>query len=702
MASASGTDLLPPPQTRRADLVEVIHGESIADPYRWLENGDSAETRAWTETQNALTEAYLSASPARPLIRARLDELLAIGALGTPTPVRGRYFYQTRDGRQNQPVLNVRQGVHGADRVLLDPNTMNPDGTTALDWWHPSEDGRMLAYGLSEDGSEESVLHVLDVESGAVGPDRIPDTRAADVAWLPDGTGFYYTRFPARGTVADGDEHYHRAVWFHRLGTDPATDSLIFRPAEKEFWPAVSLSPDGRWLLISVSRTFEQTDLWLQDLRAGTPAVAVARDLPALFDGGVVRDRLYVRTNLRAPTYGLYEIDAERPRLDEMRELVPPRADAVLDGAAIAGDHLLLTYLERATSRLRIARRDGSAVRDHPLPGIGSLFGLGAEWDGDEAFYGFSSYTTPPSVFRIDLRTGEETLWRRVEAEVQPERFEVRQVEYRSRDGTPITMFVVQPRGVELDGNNPTYLTGYGGFNISMAPAFSRSLVFWLEWGGVVAVPNLRGGGEYGESWHQAGMLANKQNTFDDFIAAAEWLVASGYTRPRRLAVAGGSNGGLLMGAALTQRPELFGAVVIQVPLLDMLRYHRFLLARLWIPEYGSPDDPTEFRWLRSYSPYHHVRDGVSYPAVLLSTAEGDTRVDPMHARKMAARLQAASVSGRPVLVRLESRAGHGAGKPLSKVLDELTDSWTFISRELGVEVGPGTAYRSPGGGPHA
>jgi prolyl oligopeptidase len=680
------TDAARPPATRRDDVVEELFGERIVDRYRWLEDGDSPETRDWTAAQNAFTEAYLSASPARAGIRARLDELLSIGALGGPTPARGRYFYQTRDGRQNQPVLNLRTGVDGADRVILDPNTLDAEGTTALDWWYPSDDGRLLAYGLSRDGSEDSVLHVMDVESSAVLPDRISHTRAADIAWLPDASGFYYTRFPAPGRVPEGEEHYHRVVRFHQIGADPAADAQVFEPAAKEFWPGVSISPDGRWLLISVSRTFDQTDLWLQDLHAGTPPVAVARDLPALFDAVVLEDVLYIRTNLRAPTYGLYRLDTARPELDHLGELVAPRPDAVLDGVSVAGEHLLLTYLEKATSRLRIARRDGTEMREHPLPGLGSLFAIGSEWDGDELFYGFSSYTVPPSVYRIDLGTGEETLWRRVEADVRPERFEVRQVTYASKDGTAVTMFVVQPRGIRLNGRNPTYLTGYGGFNISMAPGFSRSLILWLERGGVVAVPNLRGGGEYGESWHQGGMLGTKQNTFDDFLAAAEWLISSGYTAPDRLAIAGGSNGGLLMGAALTQRPELFRAVVVQVPLLDMLRYHRFLIARLWIPEYGSPEEPEPFRWLRAYSPYHHVRDGVAYPAVLLATAESDTRVDPMHARKMAARLQAATSADRPVLLRLESRAGHGAGKPLSKVLDELTDIWTFVFRELGVE----------------
>lgn len=673
------------PPAPRDDVADTLHGERIVDPYRWLERGDSSETRAWTAAQNALTESYLAGIAARPVIRERLEQLLAIASLSAPAPARGRYFYQYRDGRQNQPVLYVREGAGGADRVLLDPNRLNAEGTTALDWYYPSEDGRLLAYGLSEDGSEQSILHILDVGTGQILPDRIPRTRAADVAWRPDGSGFYYTRYPAPGEVPEGEEPYHRAVYFHVLGADPANDPLVFRPAVKEHWPGVSLSPDGRWLLIGVARTFDQTDLYVQDLRAGTPPVAVAKDLPALFDGQVVGGRLYLRTNLHASNYGLYALDPERPDLESAAVLVPPRPDAVLGSATIVGRHLVLDYLERAASRLRIAHLDGSHIREHRLPGIGSVFGMGAEWDGTELFYGYSSFTVPPSVYRVDLETGAETLWRRVEADIDPDRYEARQVTYPSRDGTPITMFVVHRRGIRLEGANPTYLTGYGGFNVSLTPGFARSQFLWLERGGVLAMPNLRGGGEYGESWHQAGMAGKKQNTFDDFIAAAEWLVANGYTRPERLAIAGGSNGGLLMGAALTQRPDLFRAVVIQVPLLDMLRYHRFLLARLWLPEYGSPEKPEEYAWLRAYSPYHHVQDGIAYPAVLLATAESDTRVDPMHARKMTARLQAATGSARPVLLRLESKAGHGAGKPVAKVLDEYTDVWSFVFHELGL-----------------
>jgi len=673
------------PPTRVDAVVDEIHGERIADPYRWLEDGESDQTRAWTEAQNAFTERYLAAVPDRPAIRRRLEQLLSIDSLGAPTPAGGRYFYSRRKQSQNQPVLFVREGVRGADRVLIDPNALNPEGTTALDWYFPSNDGRLLAYGLSEDGSEESVLHVLDVSSGRVLEDRIVRTRAADVAWLPDGTAFYYTRYPRAGQVPDDEAQYHRAVYLHRLGDDPAADRLVYQPEVKEHWPSVDLSPDGRWLVIMVARTFDQTDVYLQDRSAGSPLLTVVRDLPFSFDARVVRDRLYVRTNQDAPTYRLYVADATAPRREQWREIVAPRADAVLDGFLVTRGHLALSFLERAASRLRIADLEGNGQRDVPLPTIGSVFGWGAEPDGNELFYGFSSYVVPPSIYRVDLALGAGELWQRVEADIAPERFEVHQVSYPSLDGTPITMFLVHRTDLRRSGDHPTYLTGYGGFNIAMAPGFSRSLLGWLEQGGVLAVPHLRGGGEYGEAWHQAGMLGRKQNTFDDFIAAARHLIAEGYTTAARLAIAGGSNGGLLMGAVLTQHPELFRAVVIQVPLLDMLRYHRFRIARLWIPEYGSAEDALQFRWLRAYSPYHHVRDGTAYPAVLLATAESDTRVDPMHARKMTARLQAATASDRPVLLRLETRAGHGGGKPVSKVLEELVDSWSFIVAELGI-----------------
>ena len=674
------------PPTRTSDAVERLHGEAIPDPYRWLEDGESAETREWTDAQNALTSAWLDAVPARSAIRRRLEELLQIGALGAPTPVRGRYFYLRRDGKQDHPVLHVRDGVDGADRVVVDVNALSAEGTTALDWYFPSHDGRLLAYGLSTDGSEESILHLLDIDSGQLLPDRIPGTRAASLAWLPDASAFYYTRYPAPGQVPEEERQYHRAVYYHRVGSDPAADRLVFQPAEKEHWPGVDLSPDGRWLVLQVARTFDQADLYLRDCAGEGPFVAVAKDLPATFEGHVVDGRLYIRTDLDAPNYRLVVAAVDAPARARWRELIPARADAVLDGVMVLGRRLALSYLERASSRLRLADREGRILREIDLPALGSVFGWGGEPDGEELFFGFSSFAVPPSIYRVDLRDDQQRLWRRVEAPgIDPDAFASEQVEYQSKDGTPVTMFVVRRRDVTPTGDRPTYLTGYGGFNISMTPTFSRSALLWLERGGVLAIPNIRGGGEYGESWHQGGMLGRKQNSFDDFVAAAEWLIAQGWTRPGRLAIAGGSNGGLLMGACLTQRPELFRAVVVQVPLLDMLRYHRFRIARLWIPEYGSAEDPEQFRWLRAYSPYHRVRDGIAYPAVLLATAESDTRVDPLHARKMAARLQAATSATRPILLRLEARAGHGAGKPIRKVLDELTDTWCFVFSELAV-----------------
>jgi len=665
--------------------VELLHGEAIADPWRWLEDAESDETRAWTAAQRAHTEEYLAALPGRDRLRARIAELLAIGSVGVPTPVRGRYVHLRREGSQNQPILYIRDGVHGDDRVALDVNAIDAEGTTALDWYYPTDDGRLLAYGMSEDGSERSVLRVLDLDTLDTRPDEIPETRAASVAWLPDNTGFYYTRYPAPGTVPEGDEQYHRVVRFHRLGADPALDPLVFEPAEKEHWPGVSISPDGRWVVIVVARTFDAADVYLLDRSAGAPPTVVVRDLDASFDAFVAHGRLWLRTNIDAPTFGLYAADPERPERSNWRTIIAPRPDAVLESFSIAERHLAVSYLERASSRLVLTDHGGGNAREIALPAIGSLFGIASEWDGTELFYGYSSYAVAPVIYRLDLLADSIEPWAAVDVALDASSFEVHQVEYGSKDGTTITMFVVHPGGLARSSDNPTYLTGYGGFNISMTPAFSRSLLLWLERGGVLAIPNLRGGGEYGETWHQAGMLARKQNTFDDCIAAAEWLIREGYTQPARLALAGGSNGGLLAGAVLTQRPDLFRAVVIQVPLLDMLRYHLFLIARLWIPEYGSAEDPEQFRWLRAYSPYHNVRDGVAYPAVLLATAESDTRVDPMHARKMTARLQEATSSGLPVVLRLEAKAGHGAGKPISKLVEELTDSWGFVMKELGM-----------------
>jgi prolyl oligopeptidase len=675
------------PQSPKQEVVETIHGVKVSDPYRWLEDGDSPEVQKWTDEQNAFTKKVLDGIPGREKIHARLEALLNIGALGTPTPRKGNYFYTLREGAQNQPVLYVREGLTGKDRVLVDPNALSKDGTVALDWYYPSGDGRLLAYGLSRDGTEKSTLRVRDVKTGMDLPDVIDRTRACSIAWLPDGKGFYYTRYPDPESVPDEEENYHRRVYLHMLGDDPKKDRPVFgegRP--KEDWPAVTLSPNGRWLVVTQHQGWAKAEVYFKDLsRDDAVFVTLVEGVNALFEVTARNDRFLVHTNLDAPRYRVFEVNPFHPERDNWKEIVAEKED-VLEGVAAIGDRLILEYMHRAASRLQICDRAGKLLDEVKLPTVGSVTGLGGEHDGSEVLYNFQSFTTPASVFRVDLERTTSELWKEVKTDVAFGDFEVKQVTYPSRDNTPVSMFLAHKKGIELDGKNPTLLYGYGGFNISITPAFKADRFLFLEQGGVLAIANLRGGGEYGEDWHKAGMLGNKQNVFDDFISAAEWLIQQKYTSPGKLAIEGGSNGGLLVGAALTQRPELFKAVVCRVPLLDMVRYHRFLIARLWIPEYGSAEDPKQFSWLHAYSPYHQVKDGTAYPATLLATAASDTRVDALHARKMAARLQAATSSDQPILLRLETKAGHGAGKPRGKVLEELTDVYSFIFWQLGMK----------------
>jgi prolyl oligopeptidase len=675
------------PETRTEDVVETLHGVEVPDPYRWLEDDDRPDVERWVEAQNRYTQAHLGRRPGRAAVRQRLAKLLAIGVLGTPAARGDLYFYTRREGEQNQPILYVRKGARGKDRVLVDPNRLSADGTAAIDWWYPSEDGALLAYGVSTSGDEKSTLRVLEVATGAHRPDVIPHTRYSSLAWLPDGSGFYYTRYPTPGEVPPGQENYGSHVFFHRLGDDWKQDPKVFGEGRRpEDILEVSLSPDGRHLVVSAYEGWSRNDLYVKDLKAeGGSFVPIAEGEDALFSGEAARGTLYLLTNWQAPRYRLFAVDLARPGRDGWRLLIP-EGDAVLAQAVYAGGKIVAAYMKDAASRLAVHAADGQKLRDIPLPALGTIEKVSGRHDGREAFFGYSSYTIPPTVYRHDLSTGATAVWERVKADADLSRLEVKQVFFPSRDGTRLSMFLVHRKGLTLDGSNPTLLYGYGGFNISMTPDFSRGTVLWMERGGVYAEANLRGGGEYGEEWHRAGMLSRKQNVFDDFVAAAEWLNASKYTRPDRLAIMGGSNGGLLVGAALTQRPDLFRAVVCAVPLLDMVRYHHYQIARLWIPEYGSAEDAEQFRSLHAYSPYHRVRPGTAYPAVLITTAASDSRVDPMHARKMTARLQAATSSERPVLLRSETKAGHGVGKPLTKQVDEATDVWTFLLWQLGLE----------------
>jgi prolyl oligopeptidase len=677
-----------PPATRLEPVQEEFHGEVIIDPYRWLEDGGSAEVQAWVASQNTYAEAVLSRVPGREAIARRLGELLAIGTVSAPVVRHGRYFYQRRDLTQNQPVLYVRNGVNGQDRVLLDPNALSADGTVALDWYYPSRDGRLVAYGLSASGDELSTLHVIDVDSGEALPETISRSRYTSLAWLPDGSGFYYVRLPAPGSVPAGEEQYHRRVYLHHLGDDPDADRLIWseRDDMREF-PSVDLSLDGRWLLLTANLGWDRTDVYVCDL--SQPAghwLTVAAGERALHWGEVCGDTLYLFTNDGAPRYRVVAVPLATPQREHWREIVPERQDRILVGGRIVGGRLALNCLMNACSRLEIRSLDGAAGEEVLLPGLGSVAALSGEQTGDELFFQYTSFTTPMTVYRLDLMEATLGEWAAIAPPLGAAQVEVQQVWYRSRDGARVSMFVIG-RGLQRNANapaRPTLLTGYGGFNINLVPEYSGSLLLWLERGGICAIPNLRGGGEYGEAWHRAGMLEQKQHTFDDFIAAAEFLIAAGYTSSERLGIRGGSNGGLLVGAAITQRPDLFRAAVCQVPLLDMLRYHRFLIARLWISEYGSAEDAEQYAWLRAYSPYHHVAEGVRYPAVLFTTADSDSRVDPLHARKMGALLQArqaAPCDQRPVLLRTETHAGHGQGKPLTKVIEEQIDVWSFLTQ---------------------
>jgi prolyl oligopeptidase len=680
-----------PPSASQKPVEEVVQGHKITDPYRWLENSDSPETQQWVRDELAYTRSTLDPLPGRDQLRKRLGELLSIGTISAPQIGGKYYFYTKREGTQNQPVLLVREGLQGKDRALVDVNAMAADGTVALDWWTPSEDGKYVAYGTSPSGSEMSTLHVIETATGKVLPDAIERTRAANIAWKLDDSGFYYTRYPKKGEVAEGQEVYNRHVFCHALGADPAKDPLVFGEGrDPEDWPGVNLSNDGRWLLITVEQGWTKSELYLQDLQAATPPVRMTDGKNFLYNGKIFNGRIYITTNEDSPRYRMFVADAASPSRANWKEIIPQN-DPVLQEATVVNGLLLAQYEKNASSQLRLFSTEGKPVGDVELPAIGSVFDVGGKWNRKETFFAFHSFTVPDSIYQIDLATRGTSLWGKVEAPgIDPAKYEVKQLWFNSKDGTRVPMFVFHKKGLALNGKNPTLLTGYGGFNVSLTPDFMGDRYLWLEHGGVFAVANLRGGAEFGEDWHRAGMLDKKQNVFDDFIAAAEFLISQKYTDRAHLAIRGRSNGGLLMGVALTQRPDLYRAVVCQVPLLDMLRYQNFQIAKLWVAEYGSADDPKQFDWLYAYSPYHHVKSGTEYPAVLFMTADTDTRVDPMHAKKMAALMQAEAANGqsrkRPILLRIDTKAGHGEGKPITKQIEDWTDIYSFLFWQLGME----------------
>ena len=683
---------LGPPKAKVSPIEETVQGHKIIDPYRYMEDAADPATRAYVQEELAYTRGVLDPLPGRPEINARLSRLLAIGTIGAPQPGGKYYFYTRREGMQNQPVLYVRAYANGTDRALVDVNGMSVDGTVALDWWFPSEDGKYVAYGTSSSGSEESTLHLIESASGKMLPDTIERTRFTTVAWKNDNSGFYYTRHPRKGEVPAGEEVYHVKVFYHALGSEPAKDRLIFGEGRNaQDIPTVSVSEDDRWLLITVFEGWSKSEMYLMDLKTGMAPVELTTGKEFLYNGDLFKGKLYITCNEDAPRYRVFVADTTNPKRAHWKEIVP-QSEAVLQNVDIFGGKLLARYEHNASSQLKLFDLEGKKLDDVALPTIGDVFASGGKWDKDEAFFGFQSFTVPPSIYRYDLNQRKISLWGKVDApSIDSSAYEVRQNWYTSKDGTRVPMFVVHKKGLEKTGKNPTLLNGYGGFNISLTPAFKPYVYVWLEHGGIYAVANLRGGAEFGEDWHRAGMLEKKQNVFDDFIAAAEYLISDKYTDSDHLGILGGSNGGLLMGAVLTQRPDLFRAVVCMVPLLDMLRYQNFQIAKLWIPEYGSAENPKQFGFIYAYSPYHHVKEGVEYPAVLFMTADTDTRVDPMHAKKMAALMQAEAKNGssreRPILLRVETKAGHGQGKPVTKQIEEWTDIYSFLFWQLGMKL---------------
>jgi prolyl oligopeptidase len=693
-----------PPAARRGDVVDVIHGVEVADPYRWLEDGGSAETQDWVAEQNRHTRAALDALPSHAGLADRFAELFGAGTAAAPS-IRGhRLFSLDRWGDHEQAVLVVRS-LHGQGepRTLLDPHGLTSDPTASLDWYAPSLDGRLVAFGTSAGGDERSTLRVLDVGTGRRLPDTIPFTRAASVAWAPDGRAFAYTRYPDPAAVGDEESNYNRTVWWHALGDDPGHDELVWADLpDKTAWPSVELSRDGRWLVIEVALGWTRVDVHLVDRTTGH-LTTVIENAEARSSFTVVGDRLMGHTTLDAPRGRVVTAPLASPT-PEHWHTVAPESDDVIQGIAVTESSLLVASTRAAVARLHHlplpadgADRGGPAVQRPPpaeiaLPEPGSVIGLAGDREGDAVVVAFTSWIRPPALWR--WRPGEElTEWSHLPSPVDPGRYRAEVETYPSTDGTPISLFTVRRTDVEPAPDTPTLLTGYGGFAVTMSPGYSPAAVAVADDGGVFAVAGIRGGAEEGEDWHRAGAREHKQQVFDDFAAAADLLVATGRTSRDRLAIRGGSNGGLLVAACETQRPDLCRAVVCAVPLTDMIRFPRFLIARLWTPEYGDPDEPDEFAWLWAYSPYHRVVAGTCYPATLVLTGEADSRVDPAHARKFAAALQWATGCGdrRPVLVRVEARAGHGQGKPTSKQAGEAADVHAFLRWQLGIEaVRPG------------
>ncbi|HET6891512.1 MAG TPA: prolyl oligopeptidase family serine peptidase, partial [Pyrinomonadaceae bacterium] len=678
------------PSTRKGDQVDDYHGVKVADPYRWLEDLDSAETSAWVQAQNKLTFSFLNEIPSRAKIETRLTKLWNYERYGVPFKEGSNYFYTRNSGLQNQSVLYTVTSLDGQPKVLLDPNTLSADGTVALSGLTVTEDGQRMAYGLSASGSDWQEWKVRDVETGKDLSDIIKWVKFSGTSWTPDGAGFFYSRYDEPKGDALKGTNYFQKLYYHKLGTSQAEDVLVYeRPDQKDWLFSGNVTEDGRYLIISIYQgTDVKTRVYYKDLKAqDAEVVKLLDDFDASYNFiGNEGSVFWFHVDANAPRGKIIAIDTTKPDRKNWKEIVP-EAKETLQGVTLVNHMLVANYLKDAHTQVKIFDLQGKFVREVAFPGLGTAAGFAGRAKDKETFYAFTGFTTPTTIYRYDIVTGKSTIFRQPKVDFDPNNYETKQVFYKSKDGTRVPMFITHKKGLKLDGNNPTYLYGYGGFNISLTPGFSVSNLVWMEMGGVYAQPNLRGGGEYGEEWHQAGMKLKKQNVFDDFIGAAEWLIANKYTSTPKLAIGGGSNGGLLVGAVMTQRPDLFGAALPAVGVMDMLRFQKFTIGWAWVSDYGSSENADEFKALYAYSPLHNIKPGKAYPATLVTTADHDDRVWPGHSFKFAAALQEAQAGPAPALIRIETKAGHGAGKPTSKIIEEIADRWAFLVRILEMNV---------------
>jgi prolyl oligopeptidase len=692
-ASAVQAQSLSYPPTQTVDHVDVHHGVTVADPYRWLEDDVrvNSDVKAWVEAQNRLTFGFLEQIPARMPLQERLTKLWNYEKFSAPSKQGPRYVFSKNDGLQNQFVLYTQATLDAEPELLIDPNTWSADGTVALAGTAFSDDGKHLAYGVQDAGSDWRVWRVMEVATRTVLNDELNWVKFNSPDWLKDGSGFFYARYPEPEAGAAFQKlNLNQKVYLHKLGTPQSADQLIYeRPDEPTWGFQASVSDDGRYVVLTAWKgTDDKYRVFYKPIdNLAADAVHLVGEFDAEYSFfGNDGNWFYFRTDKDAPKRRLIAIDITHPQPEHWRELIPESPN-VLDDIRLVGNQFFASYLKDAVTQVKVFDLAGKFLRDVQFEGLGSASGFSGKRTDTETFYTFSSFATPPSIYRYDLATGESRLLRRAKVDMNPADYVVEQVFYTSKDGTKVPMFITSKKGLKKDGRNPTLLYGYGGFNIALTPSFSVSRLLWLELGGVFAVANLRGGGEYGETWHRGGTKLNKQNVFNDFIAAAEYLVDQQYTSPEKLAIQGGSNGGLLVGACLTQRPDLFAAALPAVGVLDMLRFHQFTAGRFWVDDYGSADDPDEFRALFAYSPYHNLKPGTKYPATLVTTADTDDRVVPGHSFKFAARLQACQAGPSPTLIRIETRAGHGAGKPTAKIIEETSDQLAFLVKILGMQV---------------